>query len=148
MRAVARLGPVLLALVCVVPAYAALEFRSIGGIPAILYDGPSVKANKIFVIGSGSPVEVVSTLEGWVKVRESGGELGWAEARALVPKRTVSISVGQVTVRSEPSESATPVFRAQPGLILELLEVTGIWARVRHQDGLTGYVRTNQVWGL
>lgn len=130
------------------PAVAAFEFRSVGDTPAILYDGPSIKANKVFVASRGSPVEVVSTLEGWVKVREPGGQLAWVEANALVAKRTVSVSAALVPVRVAPAESSPPVFEAQQGVILELIDASGPWAHVRHRDGLTGYVRASQVWGL
>jgi len=147
-RAIARLGLILLALPAAMPARAALEFRSVGEAPAILYDGPSVKANKTLVASRGSPVEVVSTLEGWVKIREPSGQLAWVEAKSLVARRTVSINVAQAAVHAAPSESSPSVFQAQQGLILELVEVAGAWARVRHRDGLAGYVRTNQVWGL
>lgn len=138
----------LLLAIVALPVRAGLEFRSVGEMPAVLYDGPSLKANKVFVASRGSPVEVVSSLEGWVKVREPGGQLAWVEAKVLVAKRTVSVSVPQVTVHTAPSETAPPAFNAQQGVILELIEASGAWAHVKHRDGLTGYVRANQVWGL
>jgi hypothetical protein len=51
-------------------------------------------------------------------------------------------------VRVAPSESSPPVFQAQQGVILELIDASGAWAHVRHRDGLSGYVRASQVWGL
>lgn len=138
----------LLLAIAALPAHAGLEFRSVGDMPAVLYDGPSLKANKMFVASRGSPVEVVSTLEGWVKVREPGGQLAWVEAKVLVQKRTVSVSVPQATVHVAPADTAPPAFNAQQGVILDLLEASGAWVHVKHRDGLTGYVRANQVWGL
>jgi|MudIll2142460700_1097286.scaffolds.fasta_scaffold433392_2 SH3-like domain-containing protein len=143
-----RIGLILLITVAAMPVRAALEFRSVGETPAVLYDGPSIKANKVFVASRGSPMEVVSTLEGWVKVREPGGQLAWVEAGALVAKRTVSVSAALAPVRAAPAEASPPVFQAQQGVILELIEASGAWAHVRHRDGLTGYVRASQVWGL
>jgi SH3-like domain-containing protein len=127
---------------------AAFEFRSVGESPAILYDAPSLKANKVFVASRGSPLEVVSTLEGWIKVREPGGQLAWVEANALVARRTVSVSAALAPVRTAPSESSPAVFQAQQGVILDLIDASGAWAHVRHRDGLSGYVRASQVWGL
>lgn len=138
----------LLLAMAALPARAGLEFRSVGELPAILYDGPSLKATKVFVASRGSPMEVVSTLEGWVKVREPGGQLAWVEAKALVSKRTVSVSVPQATVYMAPADTAPPAFHVQQGVILDLLEASGAWVQVKHRDGLTGYVRANQVWGL
>lgn len=143
-----RIGLILLVTLAAMPVRAALEFRSVGETPAVLYDGPSIKANKVFVASRGSPMEVVSTLEGWVKVREPGGQLAWVESGALVAKRTVSVSAALAPVRAAPAEASPPVFQAQQGVILELIEASGAWAHVRHRDGLTGYVRASQVWGL
>jgi len=146
--AAARIGAVLLSLSAVSPEAAAFDFRSVGDAPAILYDGPSVKANKVFLASRGSPMEVVSTLEGWVKVREPGGQLAWAEASALVARRTVSVSIALAVVRAAPADSSPAVFQAQQGVILELIDASGAWAHVRHRDGASGYVRAGQVWGL
>jgi len=32
-------------------------------------------------------------------------------------------------------------------VLLDLLEVTGGWLRVRHRDGQAGFVRATQMWG-
>jgi len=138
----------LLALFAVAYEAAAFEFRSVGDSTAVLYDGPSVKANKVFLASRGSPMEVVSTLEGWVKVREPGGQLAWVEANALVARRTVSVSAALAMVRAAPADSSPAVFQAQQGVILELIDASGAWAHVRHRDGASGYVRAGQVWGL
>ena len=52
---------------------AALEFRSITEPAAILYDAPSAKAQKVFILSQGYPVEVVVKLEGWAKIRDDSG---------------------------------------------------------------------------
>jgi len=54
---------------------------------------------------------------------------------------------------ASPEASAPVVFKAEQNVLLELMEagqapsVPG-WARVRHRDGQTGFVRIGQVWGL
>lgn len=126
----------------------AIEYRSVGDAPAVLYDGPSVRAVRQYVISPGSPVEVLSEVQGWVKVRDSGGRLAWAEARAIGARRTVVITEDGAVVRASAADTAETVFRARGGLILDLLEPAGAWARVRHRDGLEGYVRASALWGL
>jgi len=115
----------------------------------VLYDAPSTRATRLFLVSPGSPLEVISAIEGWSKVREAGGKLGWAEAGAVSQRRTVAVSVASATVRTAASPTAAPVFEATQGLILELLDAaTPGWARVRHRDGLAGFVRANEVFGL
>lgn len=126
----------------------ALEFRSVAPKAAILYDAPSVKANKVLLLGKGYPVELLVTLEGWYKVRTASGELAWIEARDLAPARMLTVKVARADVRTEPQDDAQAVFQAEQDVLLEFLELSGAFARVRHADGETGYVRIDQVWGL
>jgi SH3-like domain-containing protein len=135
------------AVICAMPA-AALEFRSVGSKAAILYDAPSAKANKVFVLGKGYPVELLVTLEGWYKVRDATGALAWIEAKDLSPVRTLAVKVARADVRAAPQDDAALVFQAEQEVLLEMLELSGAFARVRHSDGETGYVRIDQVWGL
>ena len=142
-----RAAALVLALALPVAAYA--EFRSVGEAAAILYDAPSVKAAKLYVAGRNLPVEVIASDGAWVKVRDPFGGLSWIEAKALTPRRTVFVNAPVADVRQRPDTAAPLAFQAQAGVVLELLEPgqTG-WARVRHADGATGYVRIGAVWGL
>ena len=125
----------------------ALEFRTVAENAAILYDGPTAKSSKLFVVSRGYPLEVIVTVEGWVKVRDGAGAFGWIEAKQLTDKRTVMVRVPVADVRSRPEEGAPVAFQAQQNVVLDLVSVSGGWVQVRHRDGGTGYVRAQQVWG-
>jgi len=127
-----------------------LEFRSTTEAATILYDGPSLKSQKVFVVGKDYPFEVVVSLEGWAKVRDMhGAPLAWVERKALSDKRMVVVKSGNVDVLAAADPGAKTVFRAEQNVLLELVEppVSG-FAKVRHRDGQTGYVAISQVWGL
>jgi len=126
---------------------AAAEFRSIAENAAVLYDAPSVKAKKLYVVSHGYPVEIVVAVEGWSKVRDANGELTWIESRYLADKRTVLVKAPVAQVRESADEKAPIVFQAQQDVVLELIEVAGGWLRVRHRDGQAGYLRTAHAWG-
>ena len=129
-------------------AGAAAEFRSVAENAAVLYDAPSAKAKKLYVVSHGYPVEVLVVVEGWSKVRDAAGELTWIESRQLSDKRTVVVRMPLAQVREAADDNAPVVFQAQQNVLLELLEVaSGGWLRVRHRDGQSGYVRVAQVWG-
>ncbi len=125
----------------------AAEFKSVSENAAILYDAPSAKSKKLFVVGQGYPFEVVVVVEGWSKVRDAGGELTWIESRLLADRRTVLVKAPLAQVREAADDGAPVVFQAQQNVLLDLLEVAGGWLRVRHRDGQAGYVRITQVWG-
>jgi SH3-like domain-containing protein len=127
---------------------AAFEFRSVAENAAVLYDAPSAKSKRLYVVNRGYPLEVVVLVEGWSKVRDVNGELTWIENKHLAEKRTVVVKVPLGQVRERADESASIVLQAQRDVILELLEVaSGGWLHVRHRDGQAGYIRITQVWG-
>jgi SH3-like domain-containing protein len=138
---------ILLAAGGIAPA-AALEFRSVSENAAVLYDAPSAKANKLYIVNNGYPVEVVVAVEGWVKVRDINGDLTWIESKNLTDRRTVMVKVPLAQVRQSADDNAPVVFQAQQNVILDLVEATGGgWLRVKHRDGQAGFVKASQVWG-
>jgi SH3 domain protein len=139
---------VLLALLLGTNAVHAVDYVSVSESSAILYDAPSVKAKKLFVVNRYMPFEQIVTLEGWIKVRDRSGGLYWVEKRVLSNKRYVFALLPLVDVRAEPDSGAARLFQVRQQIALERLESTGTgWIKVRHQDGEVGYVRSTEVWG-
>ena len=127
----------------------AADFRSIAENAAVLYDAPSLKAKKLFVIGHNYPVEVIVVVEGWIKIRDAGGALAWIESKALSERRTLMVKTPLADIRQAADDAAPLVFQAEHSVLLELVELTGNgWARVTHRDGQSGYVKLSQVWGV
>jgi SH3-like domain-containing protein len=129
-------------------AIAALEFFSIADSTVIMYDAPSLKAGKVFVASRHLPVEAIVKVEGWVKVRDSGGGLAWVEEKTLSDKRYVIVTAPQAEAYQAADVNSPLLFEAQQNVVMEWLEpaVNG-WIKVRHRDGQSGYIRTHQVWG-
>lgn len=126
----------------------AMDYVSVADSTAILYDAPSLKAKKIFVVSRYLPLEQVVILDNWVKARDSSGNLAWIEKRALSNKRFVVVTAALADIRQAPETGATVVLQARQQVALEWLGSTGTgWLKVRHQDGMTGYIRTADVWG-
>jgi len=125
----------------------AADYRSVVENAAVLYDAPSAKSKKLYVVSQGYPFEIVVVVEGWSKVRDANGDLTWIESRHLAEKRTVLVKTPLAQVREAADDNAPVVFQAQQNVLLDLLEVAGGWLRVRHRDGQAGYVRITQVWG-
>lgn len=127
----------------------AFDFKTVGSAPAILYDAPSTRSGKLFVAPRGMPLEVVLSYGEWVKVRDVNGDLAWTEAKTLSNKRNVVVRTPNLKVRASADEAAAPVFIADKGILLEVSEPAASgWLKVRHKDGLVGYVKSNDVWGI
>jgi SH3-like domain-containing protein len=147
--AAAALG-LLSALLSMLPLPAAAQdFRSIGEPAAVLYDAPSTKAKRMWVVGRGYPLQVASVIEGWARVRDATGDTSWVETRSLSSARTVLVRATMGTLRDSPSERGAVVLRVGRDVVLDMVEApVGDWVRVRHRDGANGFIHVNQVFGL
>ena len=126
----------------------AIEFRSLTE-AAIVYDAPSTEGRRLFILRPGTPVEIVVTLDQWIKVREPSGSLSWIERRVLAKRRTLLVTAERAAIRREARDDAPLSFEAARNVVVELIEAPTLgWARVRHADGLEGYIRASDVWGL
>jgi SH3-like domain-containing protein len=126
----------------------AIDYRSVGE-PAVLFDTPSDKGRPLFIVSTGTPVEVVVVLAKWVKVRDPGGAISWIESASLSPQRTLMVTAPNAIVRRAPDPGSEPVFEAVKDVVLELAAPPAAgWVQVRHRDGLAGFVRVTEVWGL
>ncbi len=129
-------------------AAAALEYLSMAHNAVIMYNAPSIKADKLYVANRYLPVEAVVRVDGWVKVRDSSGALTWVEQKAVSDKRFVVVIEQQAQVYQAADINSTLVFQAQKDVVLEWLETSANgWAKVRHRDGQIGFVKITQVWG-
>lgn len=137
-------------LLALLPAAAsALEYRSVGATKAVLYDAPSAQGKKLYVVGQGYPVEVIVNLGDWLKVRDNHGSLSWIEAKQLATKRTVLVTQSQVELRQAADATSPLLGRLEKDVVVELVEpATNGWIKVKHRDGLVGYISAASVWGL
>jgi len=127
---------------------ASAEYRSTNDAATILYDAPSSKSKRLFILSAGYPLEVMVTVEGWTKVRDSGGTSGWVEARALTTKRTVVVRPSVAEVRASPEASAPVAYKVARGVVLEWVEtMPGGWTRVRHAESGQGFLPSAELWG-
>ncbi len=127
----------------------AVDYRSIEVPAAILYDSPSQRGKKLYLIKAQTPVEAVVRLEGWVKVRDAEGTLAWIEARNLGERRTLVVTAPRAEIRDADRAEAPVVTTLDKWVVVDFVEPASPgWAKVRHRDGTTGYVRSMQVWGL
>ncbi|MGB9149831.1 MAG: SH3 domain-containing protein [Burkholderiales bacterium] len=146
MQRVVHAALIVFALVCGGNVVAA-EYMSVAN-PTIIYDAQSLKANRIFVASRYYPFEVMVKLSGWVKVRDFAGDMGWVESKNLSDKRTVIVTAAQAEVYAAADAASSVVLLAERSVILEPIEAPAKnFVKVKHRDGQSGYVKTDQIWG-
>jgi len=127
----------------------ALEYRAVAVPKAILYDAPSAQGKKLYVLGQGYPVEVIVNLGDWIKVRDNQGGLSWIDAKQLTNARTLLVTQTQAELRQSADVASALLGRLEKGVVVDYLEpAKNGWIKVKHRDGLTGYIPASSVWGL
>lgn len=128
----------------------ALEFKSVSAAKAILYDAPSSSAKKVLLLSQNYPVEIIINLGDWLKVRDAKGSISWVEAKQLSARRTVMVTASNAEMRSAADAGATLVATLEKEVVLELADPkpTNGWLKVKHRDGVTGYIPIASVWGF
>ena len=127
----------------------ALEYRSIALAKVISYDAPSKEASKLFILSSGYPVEVIVNLGDWLKVRDALGGLSWVEAKSLSTKNTALV-LTKTDIKATEDGASALVATVEKDVVLELVAgaTKSGWQKVKHRDGVIGFVPVDKLWGV
>jgi SH3-like domain-containing protein len=127
------------------------EFRAVQSPAAVLYDGPSKQAKKLYVAPRGMPIEVLSILPQWIKIRDQTGDVLWIERSDLGPVKSV-LTVALANVYQTALDTSPLLFQVERGVLLEIAESPAPnapgWVRIKHPDGSNGYVKLAEIYGL
>ncbi len=137
-------------ILALMPATAsALDFRSVSVPKAVLYDAPSSAAKKVLLLSQNYPVEIVVNLGDWLKVRDAQGALNWVEAKQLSNKHTVLVT-NNAEIRQATDATSPLIATVEKDVVLEVADVklNNGWLKVRHRDGVAGYILISSTWGF
>lgn len=128
----------------------ALDFRSVAVPKAVLYDAPSSAAKKVLLLSQNYPVEVVVNLGDWLKVRDAQGSLNWVEAKQLSNKHTVLVTANKAELRLAAGVTSPLIATIDKEVLLEVADIklNNGWLKVKHRDGVAGYILTSSTWGV
>lgn len=141
----------ILCLLALMPVSAlALEFRSVAVPKAILYDAPSSAAKRVLLLSQNYPVEVIVNLGDWLKVRDAKGGISWIEAKQLSSKRMVIVTANNTEIRQAADAASSLVATLEKDVVLEMVDgkLNNGWLKVKHRDGLTGFILISSTWGF
>lgn len=113
-----------------------------------MYDAPSLKAEKLFIVNAYFPVQVLVKVEGWTKVKDSSDTIAWIENKFLTERRYVIVTAPLANIHQSADIHSPILFQVQKDVVIELLDSsTTDWVQIRLQNGQMGYIRSNQIWG-
>jgi len=131
---------------------AGITMVSVAGVKVNLRKGPSTQYPILWELGKGFPLRVISSQGNWLKVSDFESDVGWIY-KSLVSKKPHLIvkvnknSKAQINIRSGPGTKYKVVGKAEYGVVFETLQRRESWVKVRHESGLTGWVKRSLLWG-
>ena len=139
----------LLVLLSAMPALA-IEFRSVAANHTVVFDAPSSEAKKLYIFGNGYPVEVIVNLGEWIKVRDHFGSLSWIQNKQLTNKRSVLVLQDNTALKQTEEANSALLATLAKDVVVELVSTTAKngWVKVKHRDGLIGFVPATALWGF
>ena len=140
-----------LSIFLVTSAYA--KMNSIKGDKVQLRSGPGTKYSSKWEYGDGFPLKVLTRKGSWVKVKDFENDTGWVYKQFLAstPHMIVKVNKGtkkKINIRSGPGTKSKIVGKAYYGVVFKTLTQKQGWAKVKHESGLTGWVKRSLLWGF
>lgn len=132
--------------------YAYAEMLSISGDKVNLRSGPGTKYGVKWEYGSGFPVKVMQRKGKWVKVKDFENDTGWVHQSLLTknPQMIVKANKNQdkkINIRENPGTKNKIVGQAYYGVVFKTIQQKADWVKVKHESGLTGWIKRSLLWG-
>jgi SH3-like domain-containing protein len=98
------------------------------------------------------PVMITREFELWRRIRDPEGTEGWVHQSTLTGRRTAIVRGApgtEAVLRRRPAETAEPVARLRPGVILRIrrCEAGSPWCEAQVGQ-YRGHIRRADVWGV
>lgn len=119
----------------------------INGAKVNLRSGPGENFGVLWELGSGYPLQVLQTKGQWVKVSDFEQDKGWVYKKLLASTAHFIVKKPKINMRRGPGRKYPIVGQAMYGVVFKTLEKRKDWVKVRHENGLTGWVSRSLVWG-
>lgn len=109
--------------------------------------GPETSSPVYMELFTGYPLKILEEKNGWYRVQDYEKDSGWIYAPLTKECTSVIVNVASsANMRSGPATSNRVVAVLERGVVLDLVERQGKWARVRHESGVDGWVYAPLIW--
>lgn len=123
------------------------EMVSINRAKVNMRSGPGKNYSILWELGSGFPLRVRETKGNWIKVSDFEGDAGWVYKKLVSKKPHLIVKKKDVNIRSGPGEKYKIIGKANYGVVLRTLKRGKGWVKIKHENGLTGWVQRSLLWG-
>ncbi|WP_081702783.1 SH3 domain-containing protein [Desulfuromonas sp. TF] len=93
------------------------------------------------------PLSVQGEKNGYFRVRDYEGRVGWIQKSQVGNTKGVVVEVARVNIRKGPGTNHPVVFKAYRGVTFQVLDEKEGWLEVKHESGQRGWVSKPLTWG-
>ncbi len=123
------------------------EMVSIAGDKVNMRSGPGEQHAILWEIRKGYPLKIIARQGKWLKVRDFENDTGWVYKPLVSREAHLVVNRPRVNIRSGPGEKYGLVGKAEYGVVLKTVQRKNGWVKVRHENGLSGWVLRTLLWG-
>lgn len=124
------------------------RFASLSASEANLRAGPGEKYPVRWVYQrKGYPLLITAEYEVWRQIKDAEGTEGWFNVALLSARRTALVTDGPLDFYDQPTAKSRLVFRAEKGVIGEILECRANWCRLEVEKR-EGWAPQAAMWGI
>lgn len=140
------MGIILAVLAGAVSAFA--EMGAVSTDQAEVRSAPSFSMSYVTMLAPRHyPLVIHATQGDFVMVSDYLNNTGWIDKNKIGKIRTVIVNTERTSIYSGPGSDNPLVFTAQEGVAFKVLSEAGNWLHVEHENGMSGWLSRNQVWG-
>lgn len=109
--------------------------------------GPGTGYQVLWELGKGYPLVVLKKKGKWLRVRDFEKDVGWVFAPLTNRRPHLIVKKKIVNIRSGPGRNYQIIGKARYGTVFRTVKRGNGWVKVKHEDGLTGWVHRKLMWG-
>lgn len=151
-KKILRNFPAALAIAFVFSTTAHCRMVAVKGENVNLRSGPGTAYSVKWEYGAGFPLEVIKEKGDWLLVTDFENDEGWIHKSLVENKPQVIVIAnrnndGTIHIRKEPDTDSEILGKSYYGVVFTTLDKDNGWMQVRHESGLTGWVKEKLLWG-
>lgn len=144
---------IVIVMLIVSPLTAFARMVSVSGEDINLRSGPGTNYSVKWKYGSGLPLKVLKQQGNWIKVEDFEQDIGWIHKKLISNTGHMVVKVNKdknkkINIRSGPGTNYKIVGKAYYGVVFKTITQQKGWAQVKHESGVSGWVKRSLLWGF
>lgn len=109
--------------------------------------GPGTEFPVTMELFKGYPLKVLEKKGDWVKIKDFENDSGWIYSSLVNSGSTVIVNGKKsINMRAQPNTTASIVAVVDRGVVLTKLSTQEKWVKVKHSQGITGWIYGPLLW--